>query len=137
MMAQQMKTMNIMMPLMSIFFAFTLPVGLGIYWITGAIIRSIYMVLFNKHFEKMDMDAIIEANREKAAKKKEKRGINQERVRQAAQVNARQIKTSSVSEEERDRQLAEANEIKKNAVKGSLAQRASIVKEFNERNNRK
>jgi YidC/Oxa1 family membrane protein insertase len=137
MMAQQMKTMNIMMPLMSVFFAFTLPVGLGIYWIAGAIIRSIYMVLFNKHFEKMDMDAIIEANREKAAKKKEKRGINQERVRQAAQVNARKIRTSSVSEEERERQLAEANEIKKNAVKGSLAQRASIVKEFNERNNRK
>ena len=30
-----MKSMNTMMPLMSVFFCFTLPVGVGIYWVTG------------------------------------------------------------------------------------------------------
>ena len=38
---KQMKTMNTMMPLLSLFMVFSLPVGLGIYWITGSVVRSI------------------------------------------------------------------------------------------------
>lgn len=136
MMAQQMKTMNVMMPLMSVFFCFTLPVGLGLYWITGAVIRSVYQVILNRHFDKIDLNEIIEANREKAAKKKEKRGINLERMNQAAQMNTRTLKSSNVSEADRSRQLQEADEVKSKAVKGSLAQRANMVKEFNERNSK-
>ena len=40
-MAQQMKTMNLMMPLFSFVMCFTVPVGLGIYWIASALVRSI------------------------------------------------------------------------------------------------
>ena len=36
-MAQSMKTMNVMMPLMSAFFCFTLPAGMGLYWIAGSV----------------------------------------------------------------------------------------------------
>lgn len=39
-MANSMKTMNMVMPLMSAFFCFTFPVGLGIYWIASAVVRS-------------------------------------------------------------------------------------------------
>ena len=136
-MAQQMKTMNIMMPLMSVFFAITLPVGLGIYWIAGAVIRSIYMIILNRHFDNMDIDAIIEQNQKKIAKKKEKQGYNQARIQAAGRVNTRTIRSSSMSSRERDEKLEEAESIKKGAVKGSMAQRAAMVKEFNERNTRK
>lgn len=41
------KSMNMMMPLMSAFFCVTLPVGMGIYWITGAVVRSIQQIVVN------------------------------------------------------------------------------------------
>lgn len=72
-MAAQMKMMNTMMPLMSAVFCFTLPAGMGIYWIAGAVIRSIQQVVINKHIDKMDFDSIIEKNKDKAAKKMEKK----------------------------------------------------------------
>lgn len=37
-MAQQMKTMNLMMPLFSFVMCFTVPVGLGIYWVASALV---------------------------------------------------------------------------------------------------
>ena len=40
-MANSMKTMNTVMPIMSAVFCFTFPVGLGIYWISSAVVRSI------------------------------------------------------------------------------------------------
>lgn len=44
-MANSMKTMNTVMPLMSAVFCLTLPVGLGIYWIAGAVVRSIKQII--------------------------------------------------------------------------------------------
>ncbi|MBR1693332.1 MAG: YidC/Oxa1 family membrane protein insertase [Lachnospiraceae bacterium] len=64
-MMASMKTMNITMPIFSAFMCFTLPAGMGIYWIAGAVIRSIQMVIINKHFDKMDIDALIEENKKK------------------------------------------------------------------------
>ena len=136
--SQQMKTMNMMMPVMSLIFCFTLPVGLGIYWISGAVIRGIYQALLNRHFQKMDVEKIIAKNLEKAEKKKEKRGIDKEQVRAAAKVNTRNLGLSSdITDEERSRLLDAAEEIKKDAREGSMAKRAAMVKEYNERNSGK
>ncbi len=44
-MAAQMKTMNIIMPLFSFVMCFTVPVGLGIYWISAAVFRGVQAVL--------------------------------------------------------------------------------------------
>lgn len=41
------KGMNVVMPLMSAFFCITLPVGMGIYWITGAVVRSVQQIAVN------------------------------------------------------------------------------------------
>lgn len=137
MMAQQMKMMNYMMPLFSMIMCFTLPVGMGIYWIAGAIIRSVYQLLLNKHFDKIDLNDVIEKNKEKASKKKEKRGLKIEQMNQAAQMNTRSIKNSNISEAERDEKLKEAAEKRNQAAPGSLAARANMVKDFNEKNNKK
>lgn len=40
-MMQSMKTMNMMMPIMSAIFCYTLPAGMGLYWVAGAVVRSI------------------------------------------------------------------------------------------------
>ena len=138
-MAQQMKTMNLMMPLMSLFIAFTVPVGLGIYWIAGAVVRSIQMVFLNKHFEKIDLESIIEKNKEKAAAKAEKRGIRQAQIYEAARMSTKNNSTLASKANlvnENEDVLKKADELRASANDGSLASKANLVKQFNEMNNK-
>ena len=67
--ANQMKMMNLMMPLMSLFICFTVPVGLGIYWICSALVRGIQQFFVNRHIENLDLEAVMAKNEEKAKKK--------------------------------------------------------------------
>ena len=69
--AATMRTMNMTMPLFSLVMVFTLPTGIGIYWIVSAIVRMVQQVFINKHLSKMSVDDMIEKNKEKAQKKKE------------------------------------------------------------------
>ena len=140
-MAQQMKTMNLMMPLFSFVMCFTVPVGLGVYWIAGAICRSVQQLFINKYFKNMDMDDIIRKNQEKAKKKREKMGISENQISNAARMNTRQVTPSSKSSvkttAEKELELEKANALKANAKPGSMAAKANLVREFNERNNKK
>lgn len=139
-MANQMKTMNRIMPLFSLVMCFTVPVGLGIYWIAGAVVRSVQQYTLNKHFEKMNLDDIIRKNQEKAKKKREKMGISEKQITNAARINTRQIaepEKKQMSSAERELQLEKANAAKSKAKAGSLASKANMVREFNEKNNKK
>lgn len=138
-MAQQMKTMNLMMPLFSFVLCFTVPVGLGIYWIFTAVYRCVQQFILNKHFEKVDLDDLIKKSQEKAKKKKEKRGIIESQIREAAQINTRNIESKAAvkTSAERELELEKANQKKANAKSGSMAAKANMVKNFNERNSRK
>jgi YidC/Oxa1 family membrane protein insertase len=139
-MAMQMKTMNMMMPLMSLFFCFVTPVGLGIYWIASAAVRGVQQFFINRHIQNLDLDQIIAKNQEKAKKKKERLGISEDQIRQAAMMKTKSIESkanTSVSSVEKESELEKAESMKSNAKAGSLAAKANMVKEFNERNNRK
>lgn len=137
-MARQMKAMNTTMPLFSFVMCFTVPVGLGLYWIAGALFRSIQQFLLNKHMEKIDLDDIIAANQEKARKKREKMGISDNQISSAARMNTRANTNLSreLSSVEKERMLEEANQKRKNAKAGSMAAKANMVRDFNERNNK-
>ncbi len=136
-MAKTMRTTNMLMPLMSLFFAFTVPVGLGFYWITGSVIRIIQQFFLNLHFKKLDGDAIIEKNKDKAARKAEKRGQKREALYNSAHINAKSLKsnTSTQISDQNQAKLDKLNEVRKNPPKGSMASIANSVKEFNEKNN--
>lgn len=67
-MAQSMKVMNMLMPVVSAWFCFTLPAGMGLYWVAGSVVRSIQQVVINKHIDKMDFDDIIKRIPQKAPK---------------------------------------------------------------------
>lgn len=137
--ANQMKMMNLMMPLMSLFICFTVPVGLGIYWICSALVRGIQQFFVNRHIENLDLEAVMAKNEEKAKKKREKMGLSEDYIKKAAQIktksidNKAKVSVSAGTEEK----LAKAAEYKANAKAGSLASKANMVKEFNERNSRK
>ena len=138
-MANSMKTMNTLMPLMSAWFCFTLPAGMGIYWITGAVVRSIQQVITNKYIDKLDFDEIIEKNKEKAAKKMEKQGQRLEKMQEYASISTRNIdinKTSGMSEKEREEALRAAEERYRNSKPGSMASKANLVRDYNEKKNK-
>ena len=138
-MSQQMKTMNTMMPLMSLLICFSVPVGLGIYWILSAVVRTIQMVIINKKIENMNLEEIIAKNEEKAKKEREKMGIAENQIREAAKMKTRKIESkANVSTSSENESKVEAAAAKKaNAKAGSMAAKANMVKDFNERNTRK
>ena len=86
-----MKTMNMFMPLMTAFICFTFPVGIGIYWIIGAVIRSVQQIIINRHLNNMDMDDFIKKNKAKMDKKKAKLGVTSQNISQQAKMNVRNI----------------------------------------------
>ena len=127
-MAQQMKTMNIMMPLMSAFFCWSLPNGMGIYWIAGAVIRCIQQVVINKHIDKM---------KEKEAKegKKDKNRVSSSTMNTYSSMNTRRMKDKSATNvsaasEKKAQQARQTNG--KKYKSGSLAEKANMVSSFND-----
>ena len=142
-MEASMKSMNTFMPIMSAVFCFSFPVGIGIYWVIGAVIRCIQQLVINRKMEQMDMEDLVRRNQEKMKKKMEKRGVSAQQINQQARMNARNIqapdKTSGLSQEEKAAQRKKATEYYNNAnVKpGSLAAKANMVKQFDEKNAKK
>lgn len=61
-MASSMKMMNTMMPLMSIYFCFILPAGMGIYWVISALVRTGQQLVINKKLSSMDIEEEIKKN---------------------------------------------------------------------------
>ena len=137
--ASQMKMMNLMMPLISLFFCFTVPVGLGFYWIFSALVRGVQQFFVNRHIENLDLEAVMAKNEEKAKKKREKMGLSEDYIKKAAQIKTKSIdsKANVSASADTEEKLAKAAEYKANAKAGSLASKANMVKEFNERNSRK
>ncbi len=142
-MAQSMKTMNVMMPLMSAFFCYTLPAGMGLYWIAGAVVRSIQQVAINKHIDKIDMEELIKKNVEKNKKKLEKRGVNASKLSNYASMNTKSVGTNpssnknQMSQAEKDELIKKSTDYyKSNAKPGSIAAKANMVKQYNEKNNK-
>ncbi len=132
-MASQMKMMNVMMPMLSVFMCFTFQAGLGIYWIFSAIVRCIQQLLVNRHLSKIPVNDLIEKNMEKMKKKQEKNGVSADVLNKNAQRNVRNIKEpNTMSSQEKDEKLRKAAEANKNAKPGSLAAKANMVKNFNE-----
>ena len=138
-MAQQMNMMNKTMPLFSLVMCFTVPVGLGIYWVMSSVVRLVQQYFLNKHFDKINLDDIIKKNEEKAKKKREKLGIAENQIRNAAQMNTRTMdaKANIQNSAEKEALLEKAMEAKANAKPGSMTAKANMVKDFNERNNKK
>ena len=73
-MMNSMKTMTYTMPLISVVFGFTLPAGLGLYWVASAAVRSVQQLAVNKYLKSKSVEDMIEENRKKAQKKREKKG---------------------------------------------------------------
>ncbi len=134
-MAGSMKVMNYMMPLMSVYMCYVLSTGIGIYWCAGSLVMMLQQFFINLYLKRIDVNDIIEKNKEKAAEKAEKRkikqGIYREKVLEASKINTKTVSSNVKKDnEEKIRRAREASN------KGSLASKANLVNDYNNRNSK-
>ena len=141
-MMNSMKTMNMIMPIMSAVFCFTFPVGLGIYWIASAVVRSVQQLIINRHMNKIDINDLINENLKKMEKKREKAGLPPQKITNQAHQNVKNINKAeknngNESASQRAKKVEESYQKAANAKPGSITAKANMVRDFNERNKKK
>ena len=75
-----MKAMNLMMPLMSLYIGFVMPAGLGIYWIANSVFAMVQEALLGKFYTKK----ITAEEEERAAKRDAARQLRMEEAKKRA-----------------------------------------------------
>ncbi len=148
--AASMKMMNIFMPIMSAFIAFSVPAGLGLYWIATAVIQTIIQLCINRYYDKLGVDEIVRRNVEKRNKKRAKKGLPPEKIAKNATTSTKKIDSQTKSQERIDKlqqkkeqndkkvkEILEATNYYKSAKPGSLAEKAGMVAKYNEKNSKK
>lgn len=132
-MAASMNSMMIFMPLISAFFCYTLPSGLGLYWVISAVVQIIQQIFINMYFNKIDVNDIVKANIEKVNKKRAKQGLPPKKITDIANTNVKNINnTSSKTNTKPASSSAGSSEPKKN----SITAKANMVKAYNEKNSK-
>lgn len=138
-MMASMKTMNMIMPIMSAVFCYTLPAGMGIYWIASALVRTVQQIVINKQLNKIDVDEMMKKNIEKYNEKMKRMGLPAQQLNNTAKLNTRSVETQKPqrSKEEKEEAIKKATEYYNNNAKpGSLTAKANMVKQYNEKNNK-
>ncbi len=74
--AATMKSMNTTMPIMMGVMCLMIPVGVGVYIIAGSVFRIIQQFFVDKYMDTLDVEELIEKNKEQQKKRKEKMGID-------------------------------------------------------------
>ena len=97
--SQMMKQMNLVMPLMSVWFCFTFPAAIGIYWVASSVFQIIQQVGVNAYLNKVDMDELIRKNVEKANKKRAKKGLPPQKINQNATASLKNMQAAAEREE--------------------------------------
>ena len=139
--ANMMKSMNVMMPLMSVFFCFTFATGIGLYWVAQSVFTIIQQVGINSYLKKVDIDDLVQKNVEKTNKKRAKRGLPPTRVGNVGEMMQKMQEKESREESKRMEKIAKTkalveenkNYYNADAKAGSLASKANMVAKYNEK----
>ena len=143
-MQQTMKTMNIMLPLMSAFFCWGFATGIGVYWIASAIFMTIQQVFVNMQMDKIDIEELIKQNVAKANIKRAKKGLPLISPEKAASNIKNMEQKFEKEEENREKKLEGKEEREEEADKfyfdnenrDSLFAKANMVSKYNEKHNK-
>lgn len=143
-MQSSLKMMNTIMPIFSVFICYSLPIGVGLYWVFSSLHRTVSYYFIGKHMEKLDVMDIVAKNVEKFNEKQQKKGLPTQRVNMKALANAN-VKNTEYDEQQREareqkrrEQIERSTEYYNNsssgAKPGSLKAKANMVAQYNERN---
>lgn len=145
-MNSSMQVMNVFMPLMLAFFSLRMPAFLGVYWIVQSVVMSISQLIINNIIYKKTVEEMIAENVAKANKKRAKKGLPP--IGEKANMSTRSLNSApkaapaikeGMSEEEKAEALKKSTEYyqSKSAKPGSLAAKANMVRDYNERTSKK
>lgn len=141
--AGAMKSMNTIMPIMSVFFCITFPIGIGIYWVASSTVRIFMQLGINQYMKKIDVDKMIKSNIEKRNKKRERKGlppINANATIKSANRAAEVAAKKKEMEEERGKKpLTNSTDYykQKRENMGTIASRARMVQDYEEKKGKK
>lgn len=143
--AQMMNSMMVTMPLMSVFFCFSFPAAIGIYWVIQAVVQIIQQIIVNRYMSKVDVNVMIQKNVDKMNAKRAKKGLPPAKVNQNATGNLKNIQAQEERADEIqkeklskiERQVKESSEYyNSEAQPGSLASKARMVQKYNDKHNK-
>lgn len=120
--AQQMKMMNLMMPLMSLYIGFIMPAALGIYWIANSVLALVQELILNKYYGKvMAKEDAERLEREKLREAELERKRQETERLKAEGATARNTNTSK--KKLQAKQKAELDELRAAAARQEKAER--------------
>ncbi len=146
--AAMMNQMMVTMPLVSVFICFTLPAAIGLYWVVQGALTLVQQVIVNKRMDKVDVNELVAKNVEKMNKKRAKKGLPAAKVTSNANASLRSIEQKEEREAEaksdirksaNQKQMQESKDYYsgKEPKPGSIAAKARMVKNYNDKNNNK
>ena len=140
--AQMMKSMNLTMPLMSVWFCFSFASGIGLYWCASSGVMIIQQLLLNNYFSKISDKEMIEKQVAAANAKRAKKGLTPIDEKSLENRILAAKDKAETTENNRLEVIAKQNfktkestdYYNKNAKPGSLASKANMVQLYNEKN---
>jgi len=137
--SSSMKTMNYMFPLMSIVFCFMFSAGLGVYWVASSGVQVLVQLFVNNYINKVDINDMVQKNIEKLNAKRAKKGLPPKKFQKITTI-ASSIEEEQKAEENLKKSLQEKANVSteyyqshSTARKGSLAEKAGMVLQYDER----
>lgn len=140
--AQMMNSMMVTMPLVSVFFCFSLPAAIGIYWVVQGLFQIFQQLIVNSYMKKIDVNDLIAKNVEKLNRKRAKKGLPPTTVSRNASANLKGLESREEKEakvdlnkqSKIDNQIKRSTEYYNNDPKpGSLAAKAKMVQKYNDK----
>ena len=132
-MASTMKMMNYFMPILSVIFCFSLSIGVGVYWIAGAVVRSVQQVIINRSMMKLNVDKIVEDNiskkQEKAARARERDKKHTDNINERA---TQYVPRTTITKYTNDGREIDYYSASKDADPNSLTAKANMVRRLQE-----
>ena len=117
--AQSMQTMTVMMPLMSLFLCFTLPAGLGLYWIYSSLLALVQTIVLNVLYTPDKVKEMVKKDMAKQKKKKKKPSMMEKAIAMQNQQNG----TAVTADDDSDDEDAEERKLSKAELKELQRQR--------------
>ena len=124
--ATQMQTMNLMMPLVSLYICFVMPAALGIYWIYNSLLAIVQELILNKVYGKQ-----LAAEKEAREARMREREAEYERKRQETERLRAEGKTqengNTSKKKQQARAKAELDELKAAAIRDEKAAKRAAM----------
>lgn len=94
-MAASLKTMTYTMPILSAFMCYSFATCIGVYWIASTVITTIIQLGVTKYYDSIPVEVIVERNKQKAAERRAKLGIDDNALKNASVMKSKSMKNIS------------------------------------------